>query len=57
MTPDTAETYLMVGFTLSADGSTQNLGEIYGHEGPVLMQLQAAFLWHKIFILWWRFEI
>lgn len=44
MTPVTAEMYLMVVFTLSADGSAWNLGEINGPEGSILVQLQAACL-------------
>lgn len=36
----------MVGFTLSADGTTWNSGEVDGPEGPVLTQLQAAWLRH-----------
>lgn len=42
MTPVTAETHLVVGFTLSADGTMWNSGEIDGPEGPVLTQLQSA---------------
>lgn len=46
MTPVTAETYLVVGFTLSVAGSTWNLGEIDGPEGPVLTQFHATLFWH-----------
>lgn len=44
MTPVTAEIFLVVGFTLSAGGSTWNLGEIDGPEGPALIQVEAACL-------------
>lgn len=44
MTPVTAEIFLVIDFTLSAGGSTWNLGAISGPEGPALIQHEAACL-------------